>query len=108
MKTRNGFILLKRSEFKKWMMRQTINRKVTMIQNHHTWLPDYTTFNDNHFEQVQGMKNFHVNQRGWSDIGQHITTFPDGMIIVGTRSKATMTRPSAWNTSVILTNAKTS
>lgn len=85
MKTRNGFILLKRSEFKKWMMRQTINRKVTMIQNHHTWLPDYTTFNDNHFEQVQGMKNFHVNQRGWSDIGQHITTFPDGMIIVGTR-----------------------
>lgn len=85
MKTKNGFILLKRSEFKNWMMKQTINRKVTMIQNHHTWLPDYTSFNGDHFRSVQGMKNFHVNQRGWSDIGQHITTFPDGMIIVGTR-----------------------
>lgn len=85
MKTRNGFILLKRSEFKSWVMRQTVNRKITMIQNHHTWLPDYTSFDDNHFQKVQGMKNFHVNQRGWSDIGQHITTFPDGMIVIGTR-----------------------
>ncbi len=66
-------------------MKQEVSRKITMIQNHHTWLPDYTSFNDNHFQQVQGMKNFHVNERGWSDIGQHITTFPDGMIIVGTR-----------------------
>ena len=85
MEKKAGFVLLQRSEFKDWLMKQPVNRKVTMIQNHHTWLPDYTTFKNNHFDQVQNMKNFHVNERGWSDIGQHITTFPDGTIIAGTR-----------------------
>jgi len=78
---------MNRSEFKTWMMRQNIARKVTMIQNHHTYIPDYTTFKgNNHFKLVIGMKNYHVNVKRWSDIGQQITTFPDGKIIVGTRS----------------------
>lgn len=87
MKTKQGFILLNRSEFKSWVLKQNINRKVNMIHNHHTWVPDYTRFNgSNHFNLCIGMKNFHVNERRWADIGQQITTFPDGKIIVGTRS----------------------
>ena len=87
MKTKNGFILLNRSEFKKWMLNKNINRKITMIHNHHTYIPDYITFKErDHFQLVQGMKNFHVNEKRWSDIGQQITTFPDGKIIIGTRS----------------------
>ncbi|MEM8908611.1 MAG: SH3 domain-containing protein, partial [Bacteroidota bacterium] len=75
------------AEFKDWILKQHINRKITMIQNHHTFIPDYTTFNgSNHFGLVIGMKNFHMNERHWQDIGQQITTFPDGKIIVGTRS----------------------
>ena len=29
------------------------------------------------------MKNYHVNNHGWMDIGQHFTTFPDGSILTG-------------------------
>jgi uncharacterized protein YraI len=87
METQQGFTLMDRSEFKDWLMKQTITRKITMIQNHHTWLPSYINFNgNNHFWKVIGMRNSHMIDRGWSDIGQHITTFPDGKIIVGTRS----------------------
>ncbi len=87
MKTKQGFILLNRSEFKDWVMKHNINRKVVMIQNHHTWVPDYTRFNgSNHFNLCISMKNYHVNERRWSDIGQQITTFPDGKVIIGTRS----------------------
>lgn len=87
MKTKQGFILMNRSEFKSWVLKQDIGRKVTMIHNHHTFIPDYTTFSgQNHFGLAIGMKNHHINVNRWSDIGQQITTFPDGKIIVGTRS----------------------
>ncbi len=86
MKTYLGFTLMNRNEFKNWLMAQTVSRKITMLQNHHTWLPAYPNFNGtNHFSKVIGMRNSHMFERGWSDIGQHITTFSDGMIIVGSR-----------------------
>ncbi|MFK7809391.1 MAG: SH3 domain-containing protein [Saprospiraceae bacterium] len=86
MKTQQGFTLMNRQEFKTWLMKQNITRKISMIQNHHTWLPSYANFDgQNHFWKVIGMRNSHMFERGWSDIGQHITTFPDGKIIVGSR-----------------------
>ena len=78
---------MNRKEFKTWVMAQNVSRKITMLQNHHTWLPSYGNFDgSNHFWKVIGMRNSHMFERGWSDIGQHITTFPDGMIIVGSRA----------------------
>ncbi len=86
MKTQQGFTLMNREEFKTWLKKQNVSRKITMIQNHHTWLPSYANFDgNNHFWKVIGMRNSHMFERGWSDIGQHITTFSDGMIIVGSR-----------------------
>jgi len=75
---------MNREEFKKWLLALSVNRKVGMIQNHHTYLPDYTNFDgNNHFSKVVGMRNHHVFVNGWSTIGQHITTFNDGTIMVG-------------------------
>ncbi len=86
MKTKGDFTLMTRKEFKNWIMAMKINRKVTMIQNHHTWLPSYDNFNGfNHFAKLEGMDFSHRNVNGWDFIGQHVTTFSDGMIGVGGR-----------------------
>lgn len=75
------FILLNRHEFYEWLHKQTFTRIISLLQNHHTWAPNYTSFNGkNHFARLEAMKNYHVKTNGWSDIGQNITTFPDGMI----------------------------
>jgi hypothetical protein len=29
------------------------------------------------------MKECHVQQNGWADIGQHLSIFPDGTIVTG-------------------------
>ncbi|MCP4153864.1 MAG: SH3 domain-containing protein [bacterium] len=84
METKYGFILMDRNEFKKWVMTYPVTRMIDMIQNHHTWLPDYPVFysDEDHFKRLKGMKDYHVNENGWSDIAQNITTFPDGKIAI--------------------------
>lgn len=50
---------------------------------HHTWKPNYTTLKNSTPEKANtGMKNTHI-KNGWGDIGQHISTFPDGTILIG-------------------------
>lgn len=80
--TKKQFILMDKTEFAKWLQPQTIKRIVKRIQNHHTWKPNYSGFTDeNHFKLLEGMKRSHL-KRGFSDIAQNITTFPDGTIAV--------------------------
>lgn len=84
MKTKFGFTSLTVSEFERWIQQQNIARTVLFIQEHHTFSPSYIHFKgDNHFTMQRGMKNHHVNNNGWSDIGQHLTIFPDGRILTG-------------------------
>ncbi|WP_299685437.1 SH3 domain-containing protein [uncultured Dokdonia sp.] len=84
MKIKFGFTSLTVSEFERWIQQQNIARTVLFIQEHHTFSPSYIHFKgDNHFEMQRGMKNHHVNNNGWSDIGQHLTIFPDGKILTG-------------------------
>lgn len=60
------------------------NRKYKWAQVHHTWKPSHKDFNgSNHLRLQQNMKNYHVNTNGWSDIGQHLTLFPDGTFVTG-------------------------
>lgn len=72
------------SEFESWIRLIKIQRVILYIQQHHTWVPNYSSFSgDNHFELQFTMRNYHVQNNGWADIGQHFTTFPDGSILSG-------------------------
>lgn len=53
METKYGFHLMDIDEFEKWLVAQRVNRVIQLIQNHHTYLPDYSHFTgNNHFERL--------------------------------------------------------
>jgi hypothetical protein len=82
MPAQGQFILMSLTEFEFWLADQNITRSIKRIQNHHTWKPRYKDFkNDNHFTLLKGMKRSHL-KRGFNDIAQNLTTFPDGTIAV--------------------------
>jgi len=84
METKHGFTKMTVPEFEMWISNLRISRKILKIQQHHTYAPSYKDFTGtNHFERQLAMKNYHVNQRNWQDIGQHFTIFPDGTILTG-------------------------
>ena len=76
--------LLDIKEFKKYIDGLNIRRKINMIQLHHTYSPSYAQFKGgNHLELQAGMRNYHVKTRGYTDIAQQFTIFPDGKICTG-------------------------
>lgn len=81
MRQEGKFILFNTIEFGSWLERFPASRVVRLIQNHHTWIPSYEHFdrNPNHFEHLKSMEDAHL-QRGFSEIAQNLTTFPDGMV----------------------------
>jgi hypothetical protein len=83
MKTKGQFILLSVAEFKEWLGNSHFSRDIWRVQNHHTAAPRYRDFDgSNHFPLLEGMKKWHVQHNGWADIGQNITTFPDGTLAI--------------------------
>jgi hypothetical protein len=75
------FSIFTMSEFAGFLQSTTFSRKITFIQNHHTLKPEYADFGPNrHMALLEGMRRFHIDTNKWSDIGQNITTFPDGTI----------------------------
>lgn len=83
MTMQDQYILMTREEFKDWLLNHKFNRKISIIQQHHTWRPSYKHFNgSNHFMMLKGMENYHVKEKGWKNIAQNITTFPDGKIAI--------------------------
>lgn len=84
MESKYGFTKMTIDEFEQWLASTRVARTILTVQEHHTYSPNYGLFSgQNHFELQRGMKNHHVNHNGWSDIGQHFTTFPDGTILTG-------------------------
>jgi len=74
------FILFKPAEFAHWLNVTAFTRMIMCVQNHHTFLPSYDDFSgDNHFALLQEMETSHL-KRGFDEIGQNLTTFPDGAI----------------------------
>lgn len=66
---------------------------------HHTWKPNKSNFNgSNHFALQQGMKDYHINNRKWQDIGQHVTLFPDGIFVTGRAFNVAPASIKGWNT----------
>lgn len=83
MKQEGNFILLTVQEFEQWLLDNNFKRPVKIIQNHHTWRPNYSGFKkNNHFELVKAMENYHINSNKWDEIAQNITTFPDGTLMI--------------------------
>jgi len=82
MKAIGKFILLDLTEFDAWLEAQLIKRKILLVQQHHTYIPAYKHFNGaNHFALCQSMEHSH-KERGFAEIAQNFTTFPDGKIMV--------------------------
>lgn len=83
METLGGFTKMDLNEFLQFMIGTPVIRDITHIQNHHTLIPSYRNFNNtNHFAKMQAMEADHI-ARGFGGIAQHITTFPDGTIVMG-------------------------
>lgn len=79
---RGKFVLFDLPDFSKWMFATAVHRQIRLIQNHHTFLPSYQHFNgSNHFDELTGMEAVHL-ERGFSEIAQHLTIFPDGFVAV--------------------------
>jgi len=83
MQKQGKFMLFNTDEFDRWLAENQFTRTITVIQSHHTYQPSYDNFKENnHFTLLENMENFHVKDRGFSEIAQNLTTFPDGIIAV--------------------------
>ena len=71
-------------EFKKYVDALRVSRSISLIQIHHTYSPSYKQFTgSNHIALQSNMRSYHIKNNGWSDIAQHFTIFPDGVIVTG-------------------------
>lgn len=85
MKTVKGkFILFDLSAFNTWLTSLKVIRRIGLIQQHHTWRPDYTNWSKTpeHFHWLESMESFQM-QNGFAQIAQNLTSFPDGTIALG-------------------------
>lgn len=85
MKTTKGkFILFDLPAFQTWLTELKVTRRIGLIQQHHTWQPDYTAWQKlpDHFHWLESMEQFQM-LNGFSQIAQNLTSFPDGTIAVG-------------------------
>jgi hypothetical protein len=70
-------------EFETWLKTQSVSRLIKLVQNHHTYIPNYSHFHtSNHLALQESMERSHL-ERGFAQIAQHFTTFPDGKIMTG-------------------------
>lgn len=83
MKKDGKFILMNREELVPYIEGLTNVKKFTNIQQHNTGDPSYKDVKNNHIALMKSMENYHVKNKGMSEIAQHFSTFPDGSICVG-------------------------
>ncbi|HVO61781.1 MAG TPA: SH3 domain-containing protein [Terriglobales bacterium] len=78
------FILLDIDAFASWLHGTSFSRVIKLLQVHHTFQPDYHTFDrvKDHFALLKSMERSHVIERGFSEVAQNLTTFPDGRVAV--------------------------
>jgi hypothetical protein len=67
--------------FVEYVRRFVWKRAVTAVHVHHTWQPNHQTWAG--ARSITAMRDYHVNVNKWSDIAQHVTIDPDGMIWIG-------------------------
>lgn len=78
------FLAFGTDQLRAWLSTQEVLRPIERVLVHHTWSPSYKDFDGtNHQELQAAMKLYHTRTRGWDDIGQHFSTFPDGIVLAG-------------------------
>lgn len=86
MKTSAHYTLFENyTELEKWLAAEVkkVTRKVKLLQVHHTASPSYKHWaTDNALRRQENMRSFHIG-RGFGDIAQQFTVFPDGTIANG-------------------------
>lgn len=79
--TTSRFVSLSFAEFAEVVARFGWTREVSAVHVHHTWRPSHTQWRGE--ASVEAMRRFHVEERGFSDIAQHVTIDPDGFVWTG-------------------------
>ena len=80
----SDFRIFNVQQFEKYITSLCVLRMIKRIQLHHTYSPSYKQFTgDNHSALQSAMRSYHIKTNGWSDIAQHFTIFPDGVIVSG-------------------------
>ena len=75
------FVPLTLLQFRDMLVRFPFSRAVSVVHMHHTWRPNRAQYKG--LASIDAMHEFHVRERGFSDIAQHITIAPDGTIWTG-------------------------
>lgn len=76
------FVPLSLDEFRKLVDRFDFSaRKITEVHMHHTWRPRQVDFKG--LASIVAMWQFHTQTNKWSDIAQHVTIDPQGVIWTG-------------------------
>ena len=114
MKIQNGFTLMNKDEIGSYLAKQKVTRKITRLQVHNTFLPDYTTwektdkkvFSEPHFGRAQSLDDYGKKTWGYSDghghyTAQNFTVFPDGKIIVSRNLNSKPIGIKGWNDGAI-------
>lgn len=57
------------------------SRRIDSVHIHHTWSPTARDWQG--LRTVQSIRRFHVEEKGWSDTGQHLTVGTDGSVWSG-------------------------
>ncbi len=69
------------AEFRAAVAAYAWRRRIVEVHMHHTEYPDHAAYRGH--ESILGMWRYHVRDRGWDDIAQHVSIAPDGAIWSG-------------------------
>ncbi|WP_411735147.1 N-acetylmuramoyl-L-alanine amidase [Paenibacillus sp. M2] len=101
---KGNFLLLDIDEFRPWLQKQKVTRRIKGLQVHHTGAPNYTTrkmvneiAQQDHFVCLEGMRSYHINTNKWKATGQHITLFEDGKAGISLDRDLNMTPACIYN-----------
>lgn len=115
-KTQYGFIRFDTlDEFKTWLNKQNVSRKITRLQVHHMDLPSYNTWestdkrvygSNRELGRTNSLDNYGKNKWNYSDknghyIAQHFNIFPNGKITTGRDLNSKPIGIKGWNDQAI-------
>lgn len=68
-------------QFEQLLQKFPFTRKIDAVHMHHTWRPRHADFRGH--DTIVSMWRHHTQVNGWSDIAQHLTIDPEGMVWLG-------------------------